>query len=70
MGAIGCRLMVTRSPSSEQIRLTLRHSADIFGKSSRVWPPRLSWRSSADCATHSEISNMLRRSRARCQPGL
>src|SRR6202042_1787244 len=70
IGVIGCRLRVTRSPSSVQIRLIFRHSGDMPGKSSRVWPPRLSWRSSAACATQSAISTMLRRSRARCQPGL
>ena len=40
------------------------------GKSSRVWPPRDSVRSSAARATHRHTASMLRRSRARCQPGL
>src|SRR5690606_20194198 len=44
-----------------------RHSGDIFGRSSRVWPPRLSSRISAARAMHSLTSSMLRRSRARCQ---
>ena len=56
--------------SSEQTRLSWRHFGSIAGKSSRVCPPRLSSRSSAALATHSLTSSMLRRSSARCQPGL
>ena len=59
-----------RRSSSRQTRLTWRHCGSIAGKSSRVWPPRLSVRSSAALATHSLTSSMLRRSSARCQPGL
>src|SRR5256885_7612529 len=55
---------------AEQTRLTWRHSGSICGKSSRVCPPRDSSRSSAARAVHSETSTMLRRSSARCQPGL
>ena len=50
--------------------LTFRQFGSILGKSSRVWPPRDSVRSSAAFAVHSETVNMLRRSSARCQPGL
>jgi len=42
----------------------------MSGKSSRVCPPRLSRRVSAALATHSLTISMLRRSMARCQPGL
>src|SRR6185295_17800763 len=56
--------------STEQTRLTLRQSGLIAGKSSRVWPPRDSSRSSAAFAVHSETTSMLRRSSARCHPGL
>ena len=48
----------------------LRQLASMPGWSSRVWPPRLSVRSSAALATHSLTSSMLRRSMARFQPGL
>src|SRR5204863_1498989 len=55
---------------SEQTRLTWRHVGSMAGKSSRVCPPRDSSRSSAARAVHSETTSMLRRSSARCQPGL
>src|SRR5581483_1408438 len=57
-------------PSARHTNSVLRHLASIDGWSSRVWPPRLSVRSSAALATHSLTSSMLRRSTARCQPGL
>src|SRR5690606_22138274 len=56
--------------SSEQTRLMRRHCGSIVGKSSRVWPPRDSSRSSAAFAVHSETTTMFRRSSARCQAGL
>src|SRR6266568_8045862 len=45
-------------------------SASVFGKSSRVWPPRLSSRSRALRVTASETPMRFSRSSARCQPGL
>src|SRR5581483_7855230 len=57
-------------PSTAQTRFILRHLGSIFGKSSRVCPPRDSSRSSAAIAVHSETTSILRRSRAKCQPGL
>ena len=42
----------------------------VFGKSARVWPPRLSVRRSAERVTASAQMSMERRSSARCQPGL
>src|SRR5690606_28215640 len=66
-----CSSTVMEVPSSvEQTSSLRRHSGRMPGWSSRVWPPRLSSRSSAALATHSDTRIMLRRSSARCQPGL
>src|SRR5690606_33359615 len=71
IGGFGCRSSrISSDPASEQTRLIPRHFGSMSGKSSRVWPPRASSRSSAARAVHSETSSMLRRSSARCQPGL
>src|SRR4051794_27327477 len=64
------RVSATEPWSSLQMTLSPPHSVDGVGKSSRVWPPRLSCRSSAAFAMHSETVSMLGRSSARCQPGL
>ena len=56
--------------TSEQTRLTLRHSAYIVGKSSRVCPPRTPGASVPPGRRTRLTESMLRRSSARCQPGL
>src|SRR5262245_36296989 len=49
---------------------TLPRCGSVFGKSSRVCPPRLSLRSRAASATAPDTARRFWRSRARCQPGL
>src|SRR5439155_6018847 len=51
-------------------RLTQPCSALLPGKSSRKWPPRLSFRASAEVTIASETVSRWRRSSAVCQPGL
>src|SRR5215467_5650661 len=50
--------------------LILPHESSVYGWSSRVWPPRLSRRSSAASVQHSATVRSDARSSAMCQPGL
>ena len=74
-GITGSGFSVSTTPSPLSLRVTMRFflpqtSWSVCGKSSRVWPPRDSSRARAAFAIDSETISMLRRSMARCQPGL
>src|SRR2546422_308810 len=66
----GSRLTCTRPPTRRSTTLTLPQVSSVYGWSSRVWPPRLSLRSSAATAEHSATVSSGSRSSAVCQPGL
>src|SRR5437867_7451388 len=66
----GSRLTCTRPASSRSTTLTLPQVSSVYGWSLRVWPPRLSLRSSAASAEHSATVSSESRSSAVCQPGL
>src|SRR2546425_5819047 len=66
----GSRLSCGRPSFSRMTTLTVPHWSSAYGWSSRVWPPRLSSRSSAACAQHSATVSSDRRASAVCQPGL
>src|SRR3984893_5268668 len=52
--ASGSRRSSIRSPFCWETRLTVPQVSSVYGWSSRVWPPRLSFRSRAASAQHSE----------------
>src|SRR5467141_4977346 len=66
----GSRLTWRRPSLSRNTTLTLPQVSSVYGWSSRVWPPRLSLRSSAATAEHSATVSSESRSSAVCQPGL
>src|SRR5437867_2640017 len=66
----GSRLTCTRPSLSRSTTFTLPHVSSVYGWSSRVWPPRLSLRSSAAIAEHSATVRSDSRSSAVCHPGL
>src|SRR6266850_92851 len=66
----GSRLSASAPCLWRMTTLILPHASSVYGWSSRVWPPRLSLRSSAPRVQHSATVSSEARSSAVCQPGL